>query len=125
VLRAANEQRSNPAAADLVSRTREVVFIATPHTGSGKATLMETLGFLIWGSDSARDLVANKPELRDLNFGYREFVKTRGDAISHLSFYEMVNTPLGRIVQPDSADPGLPNCTPTPFREDHVTIAKP
>jgi tetratricopeptide (TPR) repeat protein/pimeloyl-ACP methyl ester carboxylesterase len=125
ILRAANEQRSNPAAADLVARTREVVFIATPHTGSGKATLMETLGFLVWGSDSARDLVANKPELRDLNFGYREFVKTRGDQISHLSFYEMVNTPLGRIVQPDSADPGLPNCTPTPFREDHVTIAKP
>ena len=50
ILRAANERRSDPAAADLVSRTREVVFIATPHTGSGKATLMETLGFLVWGS---------------------------------------------------------------------------
>ena len=37
----------------------------------------------------------------------------------------MVNTNFGRIVEPDSADPGLPDCTPTPIREDHVTIAKP
>src|SRR5216684_233628 len=125
VLRAANEQRNNPDLADFLARTRRVIFIATPHTGSGKATLMERLGFIVWGSDSARDLVANKPELRDLNFGYRELAKTRGDDLRHLAFYEMVDTPFGRIVNPDSADPGLPDCRPTPIREDHTTIAKP
>jgi tetratricopeptide (TPR) repeat protein len=125
VLRAANEQRNNPDLADFLARTRQVVFIATPHTGSGKASLMERLGFIAWGSDSARDLVANKPELRDLNFGYRELAKTRGDALRHLAFYEMADTLLGRIVNPDSADPGLADCRPTPIREDHVTIAKP
>lgn len=70
-------------------------------------------------------LVANKPELRDLNFGYREFVKTRRGQLKHLANYEMANTVFGRIVPPDSSDPGLPNCTPTPIREDHITIAKP
>ena len=71
VLRAANEQRGDPAIADLLDRTRQVVFLATPHTGSRKATLLERLGFLAWGSDSVRDLVANNPVLRDLNIGYR------------------------------------------------------
>jgi tetratricopeptide (TPR) repeat protein len=125
VLRAANEQRNDPDLADFLARTRRVVFIATPHTGSGKATLMERLRFIVWGSDSARDLVANKPELRDLNFGYRELAKTRGDELRHLAFYEMADTPFGRIVNPDSADPGLPDCRPTPIREDHIAIAKP
>src|SRR5258708_23383572 len=125
VLRAANEQRNNPDLADFLDRTRQVVFIATPHTGSGDATLLERLPFIAWGSDSARDLVANKPELRDLNFGYRELAKTRGDDLRHLAYYEMVDTLFGRIVNPDSADPGLPDCRPIPIREDHVAIAKP
>src|SRR5258708_36627931 len=103
VLRAANEQRSNPDLADFLDRTRQVVFIATPHTGSGKATLMEQLRFIAWGSDSARDLVANKPELRDLNFGYPELARTRGASLRHLVYYEMTNTLAGRTVAPDSA----------------------
>jgi hypothetical protein len=37
----------------------------------------------------------------------------------------MVDTLFGRIVNPDSADPGLPDCKPTPIRENHITIAKP
>jgi pimeloyl-ACP methyl ester carboxylesterase len=67
VLRAANEQKSDPGIADFLVRTRQVIFIATPHTGSGKASLLERARFLAWGSDSAKALVANKPELRDLN----------------------------------------------------------
>jgi len=125
ILRAANEQRNDPAIADFLARTRQVVFIATPHTGSGKANLLERARFLVWGSNSARDLVANKPELRDLNFGYRELSRLRGDQLSHLTYYEMVDTVFGRIVDPGSADPGLANCRPTPIRENHVAIAKP
>ncbi len=125
MLRAANEQRGDPDLADFLIRSRQVIFIATPHTGSGKATLMERLGFIVWGTDSARDLVANKPELRDLNFGYRVLAKTRGDELRHLAYYEMLDTLFGRVVNPDFADPSLPDCKPTPIREDHVTIAKP
>jgi hypothetical protein len=63
--------------------------------------------------------------LRDLNFGYRELAKTRSNDLRHLVYHEMVDTLLGRIVNPDSADHGLPDCKPTPIREDHITIAKP
>src|SRR5262249_25413161 len=86
ILRSANEQRAtDPAAASLLDRTRKVVFIATPHTGAGKATLIERLGFIAWGTDSVRDLVANKAELRHLNWAYRELAKARGNTLQHLA----------------------------------------
>jgi tetratricopeptide (TPR) repeat protein len=125
VLRSAKEQRSDPKVADFFDRTRQVVFIATPHTGSGKATLLQRLGFLFWGSDSAKDMVANRPELRDLNVGYRGLAEERRGNLNHLVFFEMADTALGRIVAPDSSDPGLPYCKPVPIREDHISISKP
>ena len=125
VLRDANEQRADPTIADFLDRTRQVIFLATPHTGSGVATLMERLRFLAWASNSARDLVANAPSLRALNLGYRELARLRGAQLTHLAFYEMADTAFGRIVDPASADPGLPNCRPVPVREDHVTMSKP
>jgi tetratricopeptide (TPR) repeat protein len=126
VLRDAKEQQQNDTAlADILKRTHQVVFLATPHTGSGKATLIQRAGFLAWGSDSAKDLVANKPELRSLNVGYRMLAEERRDQLRNHVYYEMADTLLGRIVPPDSSDPGLPNCKPVPIREDHVTICKP
>jgi hypothetical protein len=125
VLRSANEQRNDPTIADFFARVRQVVFLATPHTGSGKATLIERVGFLAWGSDSARDLVANKPELRHLNFGYRLLAEERRGQLSHLVYYEMLSTVVGRIVDPGSSNPGLPDCRPTPIRASHVSIVKP
>ncbi len=124
VLRSANEQRRAPEFGNFFDRVSHVVFIATPHTGAGKATLLERAGLIAWGTESARDLVANNPELRDLNFGYRELAEARRDQLRHLSYYEMVDTLLGRIVSPDSADPGLPNCRPVPIRKNHIDIAK-
>jgi pimeloyl-ACP methyl ester carboxylesterase len=125
MIRSANEQKGDPAIADFYARVRQVVFIATPHTGSGKATLLEWIGWLTWPSASSRNLVANNPELRDLNFGYRTLTESRDGQCAHLVYYEMVDTLFGRIVSPASADPGLPNCKPTPIRKDHITIAKP
>jgi Putative serine esterase (DUF676) len=92
VLRAANEQQRDPKLAGLLDRTRLVVFIATPHTGSGKATLLERIRFLVWGADSARDLVADTPALRNLNLAYHELAKSRGSRIRHLACYEMLGT---------------------------------
>lgn len=126
VLRKANEQKqSDPEIADFFDRCRQVIFIATPHTGSGQATWMEWLSWLAWPSASVRNLVANAPELRDLNLGYRTLAEGRAANLHHLVYYEMVDTPVGRVVSPASADPGLPNSRPTPIREDHIDIAKP
>ena len=126
VLRSAKEQRSDGAIADFFERIKEVVFIATPHTGlPGKATLMERTRFLVWSSESARDLVANNAELRDLNIGYRGLAEERREQLHHLVYYEMSDTIFGRIVAPDFSDPGLPNCKPVPIAEDHTAICKP
>jgi pimeloyl-ACP methyl ester carboxylesterase len=125
VIRAANEQNRSPDLSDFLGRISKVIFIATPHTGSGSATLLERARFLIWGSDSARDLVANNSGLRDLNFGYREIASARDGHLNHLAYYEMMDTVFNRIVKPDSADPGLPNCRPVPIRKTHITIVKP
>lgn len=125
IIRAAREQNGDRAIADFYARVRQVVFIATPHTGAGKATLLEWLSWLSWPTASARNLVANNPGLRDLNFGYRNLAEARAGELSHLVYYEMLDTLVGGIVAPASADPGLPNCLPTPIREDHITIAKP
>lgn len=125
VLRIANEQSNNPEVGDLFQRIKQVVFIATPHTGSGKAGLLNRLSFLAWPSHSARDLVANRPELRHLNFSYRELASRREDTLSHLVYYEMSDTLFGRIVDEGAADPGVPACVPTPIKSDHVVIAKP
>ncbi len=124
VLRDAKERsQAEPALAQLYRHTRLVMFLGTPHTGAGKATLLEKLRLFAWGSDSARDLVANNPTLRNLNTGYRTLAEERRD-LSHLVYFEMGSTILGRIVDPASADPGLPNCRPIPVREDHIRLAK-
>jgi hypothetical protein len=86
MLRSANEQQhSNSELASLLERTRQVVFIATPHTGSGKATLIQRLGFLAWGTDSARDLVANKPELSPDNAEWKRDLAWLDDQIAKLA----------------------------------------
>ena len=58
VLRDAKEQDEDSAIASLFDRTRHVTFIATPHNGSAKATLLDWLGVLFRRSDAVRGLVA-------------------------------------------------------------------
>ena len=125
VLRDANEQRADPPIASLLDRTCHVTFIATPHTGSGKATLLDRLRVLFRHSDAVRDLAANRPELRHLNLAYREIAQARGDSLRHLTFFETAPTWFGRIVDPAAADPALGRPRPIPIHRDHLAIAKP
>src|SRR5947207_3156646 len=83
---------TDPSVDSFVRRIRQVVFIATPHTGSGKATFLSWLSWLAWPSASSRNLVANDPQLRDLNFGYRTLTEAPENSISHLIYFEMTNT---------------------------------
>ncbi len=114
-----------PDAADMLDRVTRVVFAATPHTGSGKANLLEHLWFLAWPSSIARTLVANDPSLRDINVGYRRLADERRATLSHRIFYETAGTAVGMIVDQASADPGLPGDPPVPIDADHVGIVKP
>ncbi len=119
------QKGSRPEAADLLERITQVVFLATPHTGSRHANWLDRLRFFAWPTSIARTLVANDPTLRAINVNYRGLAEERRDTLRHRIFYETQGTPIGVIVDEASADPGLPGFPPIPIDADHIKIAKP
>jgi tetratricopeptide (TPR) repeat protein len=114
-----------PEAAALLDHVRQVVFLATPHTGARKGSWLDRVRFLAWPTPIARTLVANDPALRSINVDYRGLADDRRDTLHHRIFYETRGTPAGVIVDEASADPGLTGLPPIPVDADHITIAKP
>jgi hypothetical protein len=114
-----------PEAAALLQQVTQVVFIATPHTGSRKASLLDRLWFLAWPSSVARTLVANDPSLRAINVAYRGLAEELRGRLHHRIFYETQGTQAGVIVDEASSDPGLPGDPPIPIDANHIRIAKP
>ena len=125
VLNLQQQASRRPEAADLLQRVTEIVFAATPHTGSAQATWLDRLRFLAWPSSVARVLVANDPSLRDINVAYRGLADERRSTLRHRIFYETQTTAAGEIVDEASADPGLPGDPPVPIDADHISIVKP
>jgi hypothetical protein len=117
------EERSSEAR-ELLTSIKKIVFIATPHTGSRKATFLSQLSFLAWPTAIARSLVANDPALRQINVSYRGLADDRRELLSHRIFYETQATIAGGIVDEASSDPGL-HAVPIPIDANHITIAKP
>jgi tetratricopeptide (TPR) repeat protein len=125
ILNLQQQASRRPEAADLLERVTEIVFAATPHTGSAHATWLDRLRFLAWPSSVARVLVANDPSLRDINVAYRGLADDRRNTLRHRIFYETRTTAAGEIVDEASADPGLPGDPPVPIDADHINIVKP
>ena len=122
MLRAANDQRDDrPAARALLDQVKAIVFIATPHTGSAHASWLDWFRLVFWPSNAAQDLVRNDANLRNLNVWYRNW----SDKIANRIFYETQGTAAGTIVDPGSADAGLPGVVPVGIDADHVRICKP
>jgi tetratricopeptide (TPR) repeat protein len=122
VLRAADGRRAYSAEARAFLETvKGIVFVATPHTGSTQATLLDKLRLIAWPSASTLDLVKNNANLRDLNIWYRNW----SGSIRHKVFYEKQGTAAGVIVSDDSSDPGLLHVDPVGIDADHLDISKP
>jgi tetratricopeptide (TPR) repeat protein/pimeloyl-ACP methyl ester carboxylesterase len=119
-----SEARHRADVADLIARIDKIAFLATPHTGSGLASVGDRLRILVLPSAATTCLVRNDPNLRDLNLWYRDWADAQN--IPHLTLTETEPIRiLGMIVKPDSSDPGLPGFRPVPISANHWTICKP
>jgi pimeloyl-ACP methyl ester carboxylesterase len=125
LLRTADSEALNRAeAASLIQRVRKVVFLATPHTGSGLAVWGDRLRILIRPSAATASLLRNDPNLRGLNRWYRNWATASG--VAHLILVETRRTRIfGMLVGPDSSDPGFAGSYPVPIEANHTEICKP
>ncbi|MBF4432797.1 hypothetical protein EA848_25115, partial [Vibrio anguillarum] len=116
LLRLASDQSGREDAVGLVNRVTGVAFMGTPHTGAdlaqkgntllGRVLLRSVTFLLLKPSAVTASLERNDPTLRELNTWYREWCHDK--EIRHLVLVESKSLPiLGRIVKPDSSDPGL------------------
>ncbi|MBF4359698.1 hypothetical protein, partial [Vibrio anguillarum] len=107
--------------------------MGTPHTGAdlaqkgntllGRVLLRSVTFLLLKPSAVTASLERNDPTLRELNTWYREWCHDK--EIRHLVLVESKSLPiLGRIVKPDSSDPGL-QVRPTSIDAHHINISKP
>jgi hypothetical protein len=112
-----------PGEQTILKSTKGVVFLATPHKGSGIASIARWLLGSILRGKNVRELKDNDPELGALNDKFRDLVARR--SIKIRAFSE--NQHFGRVivVQQRSASPEIAGVTVIPVDYDHSTICKP
>lgn len=109
--------------ASFATFTKGVVFLGTPHTGSGLTKVIDALGVVYRGTPAVEDLKRNSAHLRRLNDRYRDWVDEA--RIRHLVFFETRPTKGVWVVDQGSANPGLPRVRPIPVDAHHIDISKP
>lgn len=130
MMRLANDQSHREETQRLMSCVTGIAFLGTPHTGSDLSTRLTSLParilfafFKVAPSSLTSYLYRNNPELRELNVWYRDW--DRLNPLARLILGEGRNTRiLGRIVKPDSSDPGLTSRM-IMVDKDHGGICKP
>jgi hypothetical protein len=121
ILRAAFD-RKDKAYKAILNQTKGIVFLATPHVGSRLANWVRCIPFLRAGA-MLDDLEYKADQLLDLDTWFRNHcdqlrIKTR-------VYYETQGVRGFRVVDIISSDPGLPDVTPIPMDNDHISICKP
>ena len=99
-----------------------VVFLATPHTGSGIVRVAK-FGGLYRPTVAVEELERANPQLRELDEWFRENADLSEMVV--LAFYETHDTKKMRVVDEVSGNPNLKGVMATPIDADHITICKP
>ncbi|MFB2981056.1 esterase/lipase family protein [Microseira sp. BLCC-F43] len=108
---------------EIIEQTKGIVFLATPHTGSHLAKLIDNIGTLTRTNVNVEELKAHAPQLRALNEWFRENVDDMGIAIK--VYYETQPVYGTLVVDPDSANPGIKGLKPVAIPDNHISIVKP
>ena len=107
---------------ELAANTRAVIFLGTPHQGSGLVTLAKAakvFGF----STATLQLSANDPHLLALNEWYQQNAVPYG--FKTHAYYETQPCGPALVVDQGSANPGVQGCVPIAFDGNHFDICKP
>lgn len=106
----------------IVTNTRAVMFLATPHTGASLASAIKLVMPRL--SSTFVDLLSNESGyLTSLNQSYRDLAKALGfTTVAYYEKYKVNGTAV--VVSAESADPGA-GARPIAVDADHVSICKP
>ena len=107
----------------IAERTRGIVFLSTPHSGSDISNWMKHVGTVLRLTVSVEELQAHDPRLRELNTWFRNCPLVPAIGIQVYCEKQQVAGML--VVNETSADPGLAGVIPIPMDESHISICKP
>jgi len=119
---------------NIVEKTRGIVFLATPHSGSNIANWVSYIGKILRKNVSVEELKGSSPQLLDLNIWFRE--RFRDLNVSVGVYFEKEKLLLPKlfgiirlfgilVVDAASADPGIQDIKLTALDGDHITICRP
>jgi hypothetical protein len=106
----------------IASKTKGIIFLSTPHSGSDMASWIKYIGGILRTTVSVEELEAHHPQLRDLNLLYRN--DEQFSQIPTLIYCETRPTKGILVVNQTSADPGIKGVIPVPMDFDHISICK-
>jgi hypothetical protein len=109
--------------------TQGVIFLATPHTGSDAALMLNLVNAYmptaVRSTVTVQELESNAAALRDLNWWYRSNIPKEYDIDTSVLYENLPVPALHRvIVDPASSDPGIDGVIPIRVDADHVSICK-
>ena len=121
--------RNDPHYRDIIAKIRAIIFLSTPHRGSGLAKILNTI-LSLWLSP-----FTSKSFIKDLSRGSESLISINEEfrqvplEIELFSFYETQKTSLGpfrkeMIVNRESSILGYPREHSVPLNADHHTVSK-
>lgn len=122
LLRHANDMNCSDAS-EILSQTRGIVFLSTPHSGSNIASLIKYIKLIVRPTNTVKELQDDNPYLLELNRWFRNNIEHFSMKV--LTFFETKKTKNILVVNETSADPGIPNTKCIPLDDDHQSICKP